>query len=120
MSDSIVFVTQQLLTRDENGAWRPKFDVSPAQEYGRLEYLFGAGQVALMPEAVADAINARLDELQYDPARDYMLVTGDTTLGVQACEMMMARGGCRLLRWDGKYRRYTVYNVQEGSKYDDR
>lgn len=109
---SKVFVTQQSLIRDSNGAWRPKFDLSPAMKYGELEYIFGAGQMALMPHAVADAADDRLDELGFNHDEDYLLATGDMVLGCQVSHLMMLRGGCRILRWDAKSRAYSVYNLQ--------
>lgn len=107
-----VFVTQQSLVRDNYGAWRPKFDLSPAMKYGELEYIFGAGQIALMPEAVYDAAEERLDELGFDPKSDYLLASGDMILGCQVAHLMMLRGGCNMLRWDAKLRAYSVYNLQ--------
>ena len=107
-----VFVTQQSLVRDNNGAWRPRFDLSPAMQYGDLEYIFGAGQIALMPDAVADAAEERLDELGFNPDEDYLLATGDMVLGCQVAHLMMLRGGCSILRWDAKLRTYSVYNLQ--------
>jgi hypothetical protein len=110
---SKVFVTQQNLARDAGGAMRPRFDLSPAAEYGELVYIFGAGQIALEPEAMVDGIEARLDELRFDPAEDYLLATGDMVLGAMAFHAMMLRGGCRMLRWDGRYRRYDVIKLED-------
>ncbi|CAB4169787.1 hypothetical protein UFOVP1082_25 [uncultured Caudovirales phage] len=108
---SKVFVTQQSLTRDNNGAWRPKFDLTPAQHFGELEYIFGSGQMGLMPEAVYDAAENRLDELDYRCEEDYLLATGDMVLACQVSYLMMMRGGCRMLRWDSKLRTYSVYEM---------
>jgi hypothetical protein len=109
---SKVFVPQQNLVRGEGGAMRPAFDLSPATEYGELVYLFGPGQIALQPEAVVDGISARLDELEFDPEQDYLLATGDVTVYGEVYRQMVDRDGVRVLRWDGRYRRYNVINFQ--------
>lgn len=110
---SKVFVTQQNLVRNEDGSWRPRFDLSPATVHGELVFLFGAGQIALMQEGVCDAIEERLDELQYNPDEDFLLATGDMVIGAFAYHQMMLRGGCKMLRWDAKYRRYNVIIGEE-------
>jgi hypothetical protein len=112
---SKVFVTQQNLVRTEEGGWRPRFDLSPAAEHGELVYIFGPGQIGLQPESVIDAIEQRLEELNYNPDEDFLLATGDMVLGAFAFHQMMMRGGCRMLRWDNRYRRY---NVIKGETYD--
>jgi hypothetical protein len=113
---SKVFITQQNLVRTEDDGWRPRFDLSPAAEHGELVYIFGPGQIALQPEAVNQAIYERLDELEYDPDNDFLLATGDMILGAFAFHQMMLRGGCRMLRWDNRYRRY---NVIKGDTFND-
>lgn len=107
-----VIVTQQSLMRDPNtGAWKPKFDLTPASQYGKLEYVFGAGQIAVMPEALVDAIDERLQELKYDPGKDFLLSTGDIVVAVAVALRMAKFGPVRMLRWE---RRIGGYNVVEG------
>ena len=79
----------------------------------------GAGGASVTPTALAELVRG-LDELGFDPAKDFLLATGDMILGVQAAQCMLNRGGCRMLRWDGKYRTYSVYDVMTGEPIDER
>jgi len=106
-----VWVLQQVLRRDESGGWAPKFDLSPLKQYGEVVFIFGPGQIDMMPEAVEDAIEARLDEERYDPDKDYYLPTGNPVLMGMAYHQMKLRGGCRQLAWDRKYGTYTVFGA---------
>lgn len=115
MSTHRVFVTQPHMTRDDQtGARRPKFDLTPALHFGRLVFMLEDSQIAAtMPEEAITEIDRQLDEHAYSADTDYLLATGDMTLGMFAYYAMMRRGGCRVLRWDGKYRRYDVI-ITEG------
>lgn len=107
-----VIVTQQSLMRDPiTGAWKPKFDLTPAMKFGELKFVFGGGQVAIMPEAFADAIDERLVELEYNPEEDFLLASGDIVVAVAVALRMAEIGPVRMLRWE---RRNGAYNVIEG------
>lgn len=107
-----VIVSQQSMQRDPaTGAWKPKFDITPAGKFGDIEYIFGGGQIALMPEALVDAIDERLRELDYNPAEDYLLASGDIVVAVAVALRMAELGPVRMLRWE---RRNAAYNVIEG------
>ncbi len=122
MSKPKVFVTQANMVRDTaTGGWIPKFDISPAQAYGSIVYIFGAGQMGVMDDEVeTEAINERLAELKFNPATDYLLNTGDMGLGIRASHCMRDRGGCRYLKWDNKFRKYHVCSIITGEKIDER
>lgn len=115
-----VFVTQQNMVRNADGSLSPKFNTSPAKEYGDLVHIFGPGHIEYIPEVVCDAINEQLDLHHFNPETDYLLTTGKVELGVQAAILMMGRGGCRALSWDGMYKRYQVVKYLQGVTYDER
>jgi len=113
---SKVIVTQQVITRDENNAWKPIFDLSPATRYGELNYIFGAGQIILGAKEMADFIDDRLDEIDYDPKEDYLLATGDMSVAIAvASRMLVAADGSgipiKVLRWDKREKSYNVVEV---------
>ena len=111
MEEARVFVTQVPSLRVPGG-WKPKFDLSPAERYGRL--------ITLMPEGNAepDTAQSAAEELcaalaDFGP-RDYLLPLGDPVLiAAAAAAAAKASGGLiRILRWDAKRRAYVLLNMR--------
>lgn len=108
MSKSKVFVTQRVMTRDPaSGGMVPRYDLSNAKTFGEIVFIFGPGQ-QVEDQAIYQDIEARLDEEDYDPETDYLLVSGSLRIGMQACLCVAARGPVRELDWDQKYRQYFI------------
>jgi hypothetical protein len=80
------------------------------REYGSPVYLLDDGAF-LDGESIWHEINRRLVETEYDPATDYLVVSGDVTIACLAFHAMQRRGGGRLLRWDRESETYDVIEV---------
>ena len=103
----ILAAQEQVVKDDRTGAFRPKFDLSAVTAYGELTFAAGAGAIALMPDAMMERLCAAIEE--FDPGKDYVLPIGDPTVIFFLGLVMGARHGkASVLRWDGKYQRYTV------------
>jgi hypothetical protein len=113
---SKIWILQQVLRRNEDGSWSPKFDLTPLKtldgEERNIVFIFGPGQIDLMPEAVQDAIEERLDGEGYDAESDFFVPTGNPVLSGPVYHAMMRRGGCTQLSWDGRYRTYTRFGFK--------
>lgn len=105
---SRVWVVQSNMKRDPaTGAWTPKFDLTEASAFGKLEFIFGHGQAALMAPSAKAAIRERL--MDFDPD-DFVLPIGDNTLVFMVAQELNAAGfeRVKLLRWDRQQKRYDV------------
>lgn len=69
-----------------------KYDVSGAERFGEIEYVLdGWRGSAFQPEELIECILSRLEELQYDPLRDYLLLTGGQYLIVTLCAAVASK-----------------------------
>ena len=105
-----VFVLQENLVRDGNGAWSPKFDLTNARRYGELAFIFSFGQSGLVPDAATFAAE-RLVAEDFEPGEDYVLLTGDMHLGIAlstALQHLFDRPTVRFLRYDKRDDDYHV------------
>lgn len=57
-----------------------RFDVTPAEEFGRVEYVFDDDSVSPFSQSVTDDIARRLRDANFDPERDYIALTGPTIM----------------------------------------
>lgn len=67
MSKSRVYVIQE----------NRKIDISPAEEYGEITVLLPSGDANYQADETFDRLEAQLSD--FDPALDYVLLTGDPT-----------------------------------------
>lgn len=108
-SSNKVWAVQSNMKRGGDGSWAPKFDLSLAGQYGKVEYVFGHGPVALMGPAVHSAIKERLKEYSDE---DYLLFIGDNVLGNMVTAFLVRQGfKPKALRWDNVIKRYDVIEL---------
>ena len=55
-----------------------RFDVTPAEEYGELSVLLKSSDCSpFNPDRFGRGLRDRLDQVEYDPNRDYIILSGD-------------------------------------------
>lgn len=83
----------------------PKFDLTPAEEFGDLVYLLSPTAAPFRPDSVIEELTQKLEEYRPD---DYLLLVGNPVLiGISVAIAARASGGSvSMLQWSGKERRY--------------
>ena len=71
---SIVYVVQQQLHKDTSGILVPKFDLTDATRYGKIEFVLNTDDSAAMPKG--KLMNRLQDRLQRITDEDYILPIG--------------------------------------------
>lgn len=112
---SKVYVIQRPAVRDRRtGEWYAKFDLSPAEAYGRLVDVLPIGEAGYWD---VDSVVARAEQVlaRFDPERDYLLAAGDP-VAIAAVSMVASRvadgRGVRILKWDKRDMSYLPYLIQ--------
>ena len=103
---SIVYVVQNQHRWDrEANDFVPKFDLAPAAEFGRLEYLLPPPTGPFRPDSVIAELREKLQNFTDD---DYLLLIGNPVLIGLATALAAAYNGgsVSLLQWSGKDQRY--------------
>ena len=101
-----VFVVQKQMRFDRDvGDYVPKFDLSPAREYGELHYLLSPSAAPFSPESILAELHERLADFGDS---DYLLLVGNPCLigFATAIASDYNDGRINLLQWNGKERRY--------------
>jgi hypothetical protein len=121
-----VFVVQSHNRLDDNGKLTPRYDLTPAEEFGRLEFLLSPSASPFHASAgpnpelgVIGELRAKLSGYTRD---DYLLLVGNPALigFAVAVASQYDDGHVTLLQWDGKNRRYIPIKVNLAkSKYED-
>lgn len=85
----------------------PKFDLSPAEEFGELVFLLSPTASPFRPEPIISELKEKLADIRPE---DYVLCVGNPLLiqwvGVIAAEAL--GGQLRSLQWSGKDQRYVA------------
>lgn len=106
-----VYVVQRPAYRDRaTGDWVDKYDLSAAEEYGRLVYLLPPGNVSRDLGETMARLRHRLSD--YLPC-DHLLAAGDP-VAIAAAVLVAGHysgGGLSLLKWDRMEQRYFPYVV---------
>ena len=106
-----VYVVQRPAYRDRNtGGWVDKYDLSAAEEHGRLVYLLPPGNV---PRDLTETVARLRHRLSDCLPCDYLLAAGDP-VAIAAAVLMFGRysgGRVSLLKWDRLEQRYYPYEV---------
>jgi len=108
-----VFVVQVPARRTgPRGAWEPKYDLAPAEEFGRVVPVLDYGNVPEDPEPT----RARLREAMadFDADCDYVLLLGDPVACAQAVHVLAYDLGVPsfdVLKWDRRSGRYAPYQI---------
>ena len=102
-----VYVVQKQMKYDNTKEmFVPKFDMEPAKEYGRLEFLLSPTAQPFSPLGIVQELH---DKLQYFTQEDYLLLIGNPCLiGMTvAIASYYADGKVKMLQWSGKEQRYV-------------
>lgn len=111
-----VFVVQRPSYR-ERGAWVDKYDLTPAEHFGRLVELLPRGNVPRQLEVTQTAIRAGFARERFSSS-DYLLTVGDpvaiAAAAVVAAQFVEAeeRAFLQLLKWDKKHQQYTCFRLE--------
>ncbi len=106
-----MYVVQRPAYRDRaTGEWVDKYDLSAAEEYGRLVYLLPPGNVSRDLTEVTARLRHRLSD--YLP-NDHLLAAGDP-VAIAAAVLVAGHysgSSLSLLKWDRLEHRYFPYRV---------
>ena len=85
----------------------PAFDFTPAEKFGELEVLAPNGRMIFQPTLMRKHIEAQLDEMRFDPKRDYVLPVGDYSVLLLVGMILRSRtASLQVLRWVPSAREY--------------
>ena len=107
-----VFVVQNQMRRNATtGDLEPLFDLTPAREYGQLEFLLTSGPVPLEASAIAKTLCRKLQG--FDPEVDYLLAVGNPVAIAAASAVVSdeTAGVIPMLVWDRHTRRYNAVRI---------
>ena len=106
-----VFVVQNQQRRNRHtGELEPKFDLTPAEDYGELVYLLSPSASPFRPEPIVSELQQKLIHFEQG---DYLLLVGNPVLiGLSVAIAADANDGeVSLLQWSGKEQRYIAVRV---------
>ena len=109
--DRVFAVQQQHYWDKSRGEFLPKFDLSPAESFGRIEYLLSPTAAPFRPDGIVEELHERLSSIK---PGDYLLLIGNPVLIGLACAIAAdyLDGRLQLLQWSGKERRYIPVIVE--------
>jgi len=107
MSNPVVYIPQEPRKRDEDGEWKPLYDLSPALRFGTLKMLLPHGPLLLDTSTVMKSLREKLKDFCDN---DYIMLIGDPA--AIASTIMVASdindGLVNVLRYDRAEKRYNV------------
>lgn len=105
-----VFIPQEVMYKNENGALVPKFSTHKAEEFGTTQVLLPYGNVMLAAQPMIAKLRSALRWFSDD---DYILPTGDpAAIGAAIAIAANNNGGkVKLLRWSRKDNKYTIVKM---------
>lgn len=114
MSEKRVFVIQVPARRNkaERGRWEEKYDLTPAEEFGRIVRVLDYGNVPEDPAPTRAALERAL--VDFDPDMDSVLLLGDPVACAQAVHVLayvFGLGSFTVLKWDRREARYAPYRI---------
>lgn len=114
-----VFIVQQPSQFDSDArGWRPKFDISPARQWGKLVLVLGPGNI--FEDRLAAAVAHMEIVFASYTDRDYLLALGDP-VAIAAAAMIASNttgGVVKVLKWDRIARGYRCFpiSLSKGAK----
>ena len=106
-----VYIVQRAAFKNRRtGEWEDKYDLSTAEEYGRLVYLLPPGNIGKDMTTTMARLEHRLSE--YEPG-DHLLAVGDP-VAIAAAVLVAGKwndGEISLLKWDRIAQVYYPYKV---------
>lgn len=112
---SHVYVTQDVMVRNDKGELQRKFDYAPASQYGEIRILVPYGQSLSHSVPV---IRQLLIQLRDFTEHDYLLPLGDPAV-MAACSAIASqycKGRLNVLKWDRREQSYHVVKFDLGGK----
>lgn len=101
MSGRVFVVQNQHFFDRTKGQYVPKFDMTPAEEFGRLVYLLSPTASPFRPESIIEELRIKLHD--FGPGDHLLLVGNPVLIGLAtAIAASMNRGRVSLLQWSGK------------------
>lgn len=102
-----VFVIQdQMRWSHEENKLVPKFNLSPAKEYGELQFLLSPSAAPFNTEAILKELSEKLSEFTDE---DYLLLVGNPAIiGMATALAANVAGTVNFLQWSGKDKGYIV------------
>lgn len=104
--NKVYVVQRQLRWDEERENLLPKFDLTPAEKFGELEYLLGPKDTPFTSEQVIKDLHHKLSYLSKD---DYILLVGNPCLigWAVAIASQYNNGVVRLLQWCNRTHTYV-------------
>lgn len=113
MKQSRVFAVQVPARRTgPRGAWEPKYDLAPAEEFGRVVRVLDYGNVPEDPEPTLRRLREAMGDFDWET--DYLLLLGDPVACAQAVCFLtgeLGLAGFTALKWDRREGRYAPYPI---------
>lgn len=108
-----VFLTQDVWMRNPSGVFERKYDLSPAESFGKIIPLTTTRNSMLNPRPVVDQVRDIMEENDFGPD-DYILPMGDASvvLLVGAIAADMNNGLFTVLSWDKRARKYNPITIE--------
>ena len=105
---SRVFVVQQTMMKDRRtGLLSPRFDMTPAEEYGDIICLLTPNAKPFNPDPILEELHEKLTDFNDD---DYLLCAGSPILigWATAIAAHYNHGHVSMLQWNGHEKQYAV------------
>jgi len=102
---SVVFAIQNQMYYDkENEILAPRFDLTPAEEYGTLKFLLSPSAAPFHTEEIVLELKTGLENIKPE---DYLLLVGNPVLiGITTAIAADIIGSVQFLQWSGKDKKY--------------
>ena len=102
-----VFLVQRPSVR-VSGRWQDKYDLGPAERFGRLVECLPPGNIPRELSATRDALRQSLAD--FDRAEDYFVAIGDPV--AIALATLIVGPGSRILKWDRRAGEYLPFALE--------
>lgn len=106
-----VYAIQQQMHYDAvKGELLPRFDLSPAEEFGEIKYLLSPSASPFTPDSIISELHEKLKGFSDE---DYLLLIGNPVLiGMAAAIAADNAGTVNFLQWSGKNHKYISIKAE--------
>ena len=108
---SIVYIPQEPRKRDDDGGWKPLYDLTPAVRFGSLEILLPHGPMLLDTGVVMAELKEKLKHFTVD---DFIMLIGDPS-AIAATVLVASQisgGNIKVLKYDRAERQYNSVKLK--------
>ena len=111
-----VFLTQDVWMKNPSGVFERKYDLSPAESFGKIVPLTTTRNSMLNPKPVIHQIRGIMEENDFGED-DYILPMGDASIVmlVGAIAADLNNGTFTVLSWDKRARKYNPITIEAWS-----